>query len=92
MKNCSYILTDSGGLQEEATASNIRKKVFILRKSTERPEAVKAKYAELVGTNANNVLKRLNEFIQNPKTPSTPSPFGEGEAGKKIVNIIKEEI
>lgn len=92
MKNCSFILTDSGGLQEEATAPNIRKKVFILRKSTERTEAVKAKYAELIGTNADNVLKGVNKFIKNPDIPKTTSPFGDGKTGGKIIKIIKNEI
>lgn len=91
MKNSSFILTDSGGLQEEATAPNIRKKVFILRESTERAEAIKAGYAELTGTNADNVLKRIKKFIKSPETPSTPSPFGDGKTGKKIINIIKEK-
>jgi len=91
MKNCSFILTDSGGIQEEATAPNIRKKVFILRKSTERPEAVEAGYAEIVGTDAKNVLKRVNEFIKNPETPKVSSPFGDGNAGKKILDIVKDE-
>jgi len=91
MKNCSFILTDSGGIQEEATAPNIRKKVFILRKSTERPEAVEAGYAEIVGTDVKNVLKRVNEFIKNPETPKVSSPFGDGNAGKKILDIVKDE-
>ena len=91
MKNCSFILTDSGGIQEEATAPNIRKKVFILRKSTERPEAVEAGYAEIVGTDAKNVLKRVNEFIENPDIPKIPSPFGDGQSGRRIVNILKKE-
>jgi len=91
MKNCSFILTDSGGIQEEATAPNMRKKVFILRKSTERPEAVEAGYAEIVGTDAKNVLKRVNEFIENPDIPKIPSPFGDGQSGRRIVNILKKE-
>lgn len=92
MKNCSFILTDSGGIQEEATAPNIRKKVFVLRKSTERPEAVKAGYAEVVGTEAENILKRIYEYMENPVLPNTPSPFGDGKAGKKIVRISKKFI
>lgn len=89
MKNCSYILTDSGGIQEEATAPNIRKKVFILRKSTERTEAVKSGYAELMGTNADFVLKRTNSFLKDQETLRVPSPFGDGKSGKRIVKIIR---
>src|SRR5437016_1229280 len=52
MIHCQFIITDSGGIQEEATAPNIMKKVFVVRESTERPEAVEAGYAEVVGTKA----------------------------------------
>ena len=92
MKNCFFILTDSGGIQEEVTAPNIKKKVFVLRRSTERPEAVKAGYAEVVGTDAENVLNKTNEFVKNPKIPKTLSPFGDGKAGKKIVEVIKNQV
>ena len=46
---CEFVLTDSGGVQEEATAPNVRKKAFVLRESTERPEAVLAGYVEVLG-------------------------------------------
>lgn len=49
MKNCEMIITDSGGMQEEATAPPIRKPVLVIRLSTERPEAVEAGFAKLVG-------------------------------------------
>ena len=48
MKNCQYIVTDSGGIQEEATAPTIRKKVIVVRKTTDRPEAVESKLAEII--------------------------------------------
>jgi len=89
MKNCEFILTDSGGLQEEATAPNIRKKVFILRESTERQEAIKAGYAELMGTNTEKILKRVNNFVKNPEILKISSPFGQGDTSKKIVDILK---
>jgi len=90
MKRCSFILTDSGGIQEEATAPNIRKKVFVLRKSTERPEAVETGYAEVVGTETKNVLNKIKEFVENSEIIKTPSPFGNGSASKKILNIIED--
>ena len=52
MKNCRLIITDSGGIQEEATAPNIRKQVLVIRLSTERQEAVEAGFAKVVGTDA----------------------------------------
>jgi len=51
MKKCLFIVTDSGGIQEEATSDKIRKKVLVLRKTTDRPEAAAEGFSELVGTN-----------------------------------------
>jgi len=90
MKNCRLIITDSGGIQEEATAPNIRKKVLVIRLSTERQEAVEAGFAKVVGTDQNNILAAMNEAIeQNDDLPSV-SPFGDGTAAKKTVEIIKK--
>lgn len=50
MKRCKFIISDSGGIQEEGTSPNIRKKVLVTRKTTDRPEAIKAGMTELVGT------------------------------------------
>ncbi len=85
---CAFVLTDSGGIQEEVTAPDIRKKAFVLRESTERPEAVEAGYAEIVGTRAAPILKRIAAFLEAPWAPKTPSPFGGGDAGKRIVDLL----
>jgi UDP-N-acetylglucosamine 2-epimerase (non-hydrolysing) len=91
MKNCRIIITDSGGIQEEATAPDIRKKVLVIRLSTERQEAVETGFASLVGIDKNNVLDALNQAIEiREKLPST-SPFGDGTAAIKTVDIIKQE-
>lgn len=90
MKKCFFILTDSGGIQEEATAPNIKKKVFVLRKSTERPEAVKAGYAEVVETDYEKIMKTLDNFVKNPVMPKGKCPFGYGDTGKKIKEILDE--
>ncbi len=87
MKNARYILTDSGGIQEEATAPNIKKKVFVLRESTERPEAVDAGFAEVVGTNSDDILNAIDRFEQDGWTPEE-CPYGDGRASEHIVNII----
>ncbi len=87
MKKCEYIMTDSGGIQEEATAPNIKKKVFVLRESTERPEAVDEGYAEIVGTDPDKILGALKDFDEEEWTPGE-CPYGDGEAGEKIVDII----
>ncbi len=85
LKNCRFVMTDSGGIQEEATAPNIRKKVFVLRKSTERPEAVEAGFAEVVGTDAGEILQIINGYDLG--TVEGASPYGDGKTGKKIVGI-----
>ncbi|MFO8109353.1 MAG: UDP-N-acetylglucosamine 2-epimerase (non-hydrolyzing) [Thermoplasmata archaeon] len=87
MRNARYILTDSGGIQEEATSPNIKKKVFVLRESTERPEAVEAGFAEVVGTDSEDILKAIDRFEEKGWKPST-CPYGDGKAAKRIVDII----
>ncbi|MGB9853365.1 MAG: non-hydrolyzing UDP-N-acetylglucosamine 2-epimerase [Candidatus Bathyarchaeales archaeon] len=91
MKKCKIILTDSGGIQEEATAPQIRKFVLVLRLSTERPEAVEAGFAKVVGIEKQGILKAIEEALENPKELPTSSPYGMGDAAEKIVNIIKDE-
>jgi len=90
MKNCKLILTDSGGLQEEATAPCIRKPVLVLRISTERPEAVEAGFARVVGIDKNSILKSISEILNEKLNLPAISPFGDGRASQKIVNIISD--
>ena len=92
MKHCRIILTDSGGIQEEATAPNIRKPVLVLRLSTERPEAVEAGFAKIVGVSKKNILEALNKSLNEPPTLPACSPFGDGKASQKIIRTIMEEI
>jgi len=88
LAKCRFVLTDSGGIQEEVTAPNIMKKAFVLRNNTERPEAVEAGYAEVIGTNAVTVLKRLNEFLREKWNPQKPGPFGDGHSARRIVEAV----
>ena len=55
LSNCYFVLTDSGGIQEEAPA--LGKPVLVLRETTERPEAIDAGTAKLIGTNSNDIVK-----------------------------------
>lgn len=89
MRRAAWILTDSGGIQEEATAPNLRKKAFVLRRSTERPEAVEAGYAEVVGTDANTVLARLRAWVEASREPTGPCPYGDGRAGERIAERVE---
>jgi UDP-N-acetylglucosamine 2-epimerase (non-hydrolysing) len=92
MEKAEFILTDSGGLQEEATAPSIRKPVILLRTSTERPEAVQAGFTVLVSLIRERILAAadalLNEF---PPLPNS-SPFGDGHASQRIARNITSEL
>ena len=92
MKNCQLIVTDSGGIQEEATAPCIRKSTIVTRLSTERPEAVETGFAKVVGTDGENILAAMNETIRNkPELPSV-SPFGDGTAAQKTVAALRQNL
>ena len=88
MKNCRFILTDSGGIVEEATSPKIRKKVLVLRKTTDRPEAIYSDFAELVKLSRKSILKSIKINTLNPKLPKKSSPYGSGNASKKILKIL----
>jgi UDP-N-acetylglucosamine 2-epimerase (non-hydrolysing) len=86
------IITDSGGIQEEATAPCIRKPVLVIRLSTERPEAVKAGFAEVVGVEKNKIIRAMERMLDCPKEMPEKSPYGDGKAAEKIVKVIEEEL
>ncbi|MEM4176474.1 MAG: UDP-N-acetylglucosamine 2-epimerase (non-hydrolyzing) [Nitrososphaeria archaeon] len=88
MKNSKIIMTDSGGLQEEATHPKIRKPLLVLRTSTERPEAVQAGFAKVVGISPKAVLSELENLLNNRVNLPTSSPFGDGKASERIIDII----
>jgi UDP-N-acetylglucosamine 2-epimerase (non-hydrolysing) len=92
MNKAYLILTDSGGIQEEAPA--LGKPVLVMRDTTERPEAVAAGTVVLVGTNQNKIIseceKLLDDKTSYEKMSFAHNPYGDGEAAKKIVNIIKK--
>lgn len=92
MHHCNFIITDSGGIQEEATAPIIQKFVFIIRKTSDRPESCEMGFSKLVGTNKKHILKEINNFIENPLKLPSKSPFGSGKASKKIISIIRDEL
>ncbi len=91
MKNCEMIITDSGGIQEEATAPLIRKPVLVIRLSTERPEAVKADYAKVVGVKKQSILKAMEQTLSREFKATRTSPYGDGRAAEKIVDILTHE-
>ncbi len=92
MKRCEFVITDSGGVQEEAPA--LGKPVLVLREKTERPEAVAAGAVKLVGTDRNRIVaeagKLLNEHAAYRAMAQTISPYGDGRAAVRIVNAIEQ--
>lgn len=92
-KSCEFIMTDSGGIQEEATAPSINKRVFVLRISTERPEAVSSGHAVVVGTDAESVLREISKYVlEGCPPPPISNPYGKGEAAKQIIGYLSSEL
>ncbi len=92
MKRSYIILTDSGGIQEEAPT--LGKPVLVMRDTTERPEAIKAGTAQLVGASHNNIISIVTELLENTELYNNMSkrvnPYGDGAAAKKIVRKIND--
>lgn len=90
MNKCYMVMTDSGGLQEEAP--HLGKPVLVLRDVTERPEAVTAGTVKLLGTNKNLIVDEANKIIRNKKEYESISrainPYGDGYASERIVESI----
>ena len=89
MKRCTLLLTDSGGLQEEAPA--LGKPVLVLRRTTERPEAVDAGTARLVGTDPVTILEQTSRLLSDSSAYEAMSravnPFGDGQASQRILQL-----
>ncbi|NEP07175.1 MAG: UDP-N-acetylglucosamine 2-epimerase (non-hydrolyzing) [Okeania sp. SIO2G4] len=89
--NCYLVLTDSGGLQEEAPS--LGKPVLVLRETTERPEAIMAGTAKLVGTDSTNIMAATAELLSDAakyeKMAMAINPFGDGHASERIMKIVK---
>lgn len=90
IQKCYLLLTDSGGLQEEAPS--LGKPVLVLRETTERPEAVEAGTAKLVGTDARAIANAASQLLEHPSAykmmANAINPFGDGLASERIVKII----
>jgi UDP-N-acetylglucosamine 2-epimerase (non-hydrolysing) len=91
LMNESYlILTDSGGIQEEAPS--LGKPVLVMRKTTERPEGIEAGVVKLVGTGKDDIVRNTIELLENhslyEKMSGSANPYGDGEAAERITDII----
>jgi UDP-N-acetylglucosamine 2-epimerase (non-hydrolysing) len=92
MRRCYLLLSDSGGVQEEAPS--LGKPVIVLRETTERPEAVAAGTAKLVGTGENAIVSAVNHLLDDPEAYRCMSrlhnPYGDGRASERIIDAIAD--
>lgn len=94
MQRSTLILTDSGGVQEEAPAFG--KPILVLRETTERPEGIEVGTARLVGTDAQTIVEAANELLQNPsaygRMAHAESPYGDGRAAERIRFVVLDSL
>ncbi|MFW9849383.1 MAG: non-hydrolyzing UDP-N-acetylglucosamine 2-epimerase [Candidatus Thorarchaeota archaeon] len=90
--NSKYILTDSGGIQEEVTAPSIDKRAFVLRDSTERPEAVESGHVTVVGTDPKRFPATIREVLKAKWVSGAVTPYGDGHSAEKIVDILEDRV
>jgi len=94
MNDCRFVLSDSGGVQEEAPS--LGKPVLVMRETTERPEGVDAGTCRLVGTNPEKILKEAALLLENEEEyrarSALKNPYGDGSASKRIREILEEKL
>jgi len=92
MKRSALILTDSGGIQEEAPGLGVP--VLVLRDATERPEGVEAGVARMVGTDPDRIVAETLRLLENPgeyaSMTQAANPYGDGHASERIVQALLE--
>lgn len=90
MKRSFFIMSDSGGLQEESPS--LDKPVLVLRDVTERPEAIETGAIQLVGTDTDQIVDRFNLLMDNQdhyrKMSQAVNPYGDGQASRRILKFI----
>ncbi len=90
MARCDLILTDSGGIQEEAPS--LGKPVLVMRNTTERTEGIEAGTLKLVGTDENSICHSVHQLLSEPseyaKMAKATNPYGDGNASKRIADIL----
>lgn len=93
MEKSAIVLTDSGGIQEEAPG--LGKPVLVMRDTTERPEALEAGTVKLVGTNYDKIVAEVSELLDNSvyydKMSKATNPYGDGNACGRIVDFLKDK-
>jgi len=91
LKNCKFVITDSGGIQEEITSSHINKRAIVLRDFTERPESVLSNHSVLCKIKYDTILSEIEKFSTEQKTFPRHSPYGKGDSATKIVDILQDK-
>jgi UDP-N-acetylglucosamine 2-epimerase (non-hydrolysing) len=88
LSESEFVMTDSGGLQEEAPSFGLR--VMVLRETTERPEAVEAGFSVVIGTSPEAIIKKAEQWIALGPRPRLghPNPFGDGLASQRICEVL----
>ena len=91
MNNAYLILTDSGGVQEEAPS--LGKPVLVMRDTTERPEAVDAGTVKLIGTEAEDIYREASKLLSDSneysKMAAAVNPYGDGNAVERICRVLE---
>ena len=91
LKRCTLVLTDSGGIQEEAPT--FAKPVLVMRQTTERPEGIRAGVAKLVGTSTNSIVAEANKILTDDDEYEAMSrggnPYGDGHASERIIDVCE---
>ena len=90
LKMCRFVITDSGGVQEEITSPLINKHAIILRDSTERPESVQSGHAILCKADWQEILGAIKNFDSGYPEPENTCPYGSGNSAEIIVEILKK--
>ena len=93
LRKCKFVITDSGGVQEEITSPQINKRALILRDSTERPESVVSGHSVLCKIEDKTILDQIERFdIDASNKIPTESPYGVGDSAVKITHILEKKI
>lgn len=91
LKHCHIVLTDSGGIQEEAPS--LGKPVLVMRDVTERPEAVNAGTVRLVGANREKIVAHISDLLDNESSyelmARAHNPYGDGKAAERIISVLR---
>ena len=94
MDRATIVLTDSGGVQEEAPS--LGKPVLVMRETTERPEGIEAGNARLVGVHCEHIVSELACLLRHPEEREAmacvKNPYGDGHAAKRIIEVLAQVV